>query len=163
MRTDKLKRTNWCSQRERQKNESNKLKNSDTSYRIWSRLLLRTAAVYNVLWGTWIVLFPAHFYLLADIPLPNYPGIWQGVGMIVGVFGVGYWIAGEDYRRFYPILLVGFLGKLFGPIGIVYHILFFGFPPEFLLISIPNDIIWLIPFGILVVDAVKWEMAPSRR
>ncbi len=77
--------------------------------------------------------------------------------MIVGVFGVGYWIAGEDYRRFYPIILVGFLGKLFGPIGILYNMYFHGFPAEFLLISVPNDIIWLVPFGILLTDAMKWE------
>jgi len=108
------------------------------------------------------VLLPWQFFSLAGIPLPHYPGIWQGVGMIVGVFGVGYWIAGEDYRRFYPVLLVGFLGKLFGPIGIVYNILLYDFPSEFMLISLPNDLIWLVPFGILLVDAVRWEMATSR-
>ena len=82
--------------------------------------------------------------------------------MIVGVFGVGYWIAGEDYRRFYPIILVGFLGKLFGPIGILYNMVFYGFPPEFMFISIPNDLVWLVPFGILLVDAIRWEMNISK-
>ena len=37
--------------------------------------------------------------------------------MIVGVYGLGYAIAMSDPIRHWPIVLVGLLGKLFGPIG----------------------------------------------
>ena len=48
---------------------------------------------------------------------PTYPEIWQCVGMIVGVYGIGYAIASADPLRHWPIILVGFLGKIFGPLG----------------------------------------------
>ena len=48
---------------------------------------------------------------------PNYPELWQCIGMIVGVYGIGYLAASTDPVRHWPIVLVGFLGKIFGPIG----------------------------------------------
>jgi small multidrug resistance pump len=47
--------------------------------------------------------------------LPRYPDIWQCVGMIVGVYGVGYLIAAFDPLRHWPVILVGLLGKVLGP------------------------------------------------
>ena len=41
------------------------------------------------------------------------------MGMIVGVYGIGYLIAARDPRTHWPIVLVGLLGKVFGPIGFV--------------------------------------------
>ena len=38
---------------------------------------------------------------------PRYPQIWQCVGMIVGVYGVGYLVAASDPLRHWPIVLVG--------------------------------------------------------
>ena len=37
--------------------------------------------------------------------------------MIVGVYGVGYATAALDPSRHWPVVLVGLLGKIFGPIG----------------------------------------------
>ena len=48
---------------------------------------------------------------------PNYPELWQCIGMIVGVYGIGYLAAAADPLGHWPITLVGFLGKMFGPIG----------------------------------------------
>jgi hypothetical protein len=38
--------------------------------------------------------------------------------MLVGVYGIGYAIAAFDPWRHWPIVLVGLLGKLLGPIGL---------------------------------------------
>ena len=48
----------------------------------------------------------------------NHPTVWQGMGMVIGVYGIGYWIASYDPIRHWPIVLVGLLGKLFGLIGL---------------------------------------------
>ena len=80
---------------------------------------LLAAAVYNTLWGLSVILFPNLFFDWSGLTRPNYPEIWQCVGMIVGVYGLGYAIAAFDPVRFWPIILVGFLGKIFGPIGFV--------------------------------------------
>ena len=107
---------------------------------------LLAAAIYNVLWGTWVILFPQAIFDLTQIPAMKYPQIWQCVGMIVGVYGLGYGIAAVDPDRHWPITLVGFLGKIFGPIGFLFAVLQGDFPILFVFTLITNDFIWWIPF-----------------
>lgn len=108
--------------------------------------LLFVAGIYNLIWGAWVVLFPASLFTFSEIEIPNYLMIWQSVGLVVGVYGLGYIAASKDYVRHWPIVLVGFLGKLGGPIGICYHVFMNGFPKVFLWITLFNDVIWLVPF-----------------
>jgi peroxiredoxin len=116
--------------------------------------VLRAAGVYNVLWGAWVVLFPAHFWTLVGMEQPNYPFLWQCIGMIVGVYGVGYWVAGNDPARHWPIVLVGFLGKVFGPIGFLDAWLRLGvLPAHFGIVNIFNDLIWIVPFALMLWHA----------
>jgi len=81
------------------------------------RGVLLEAAAYNVLWGAFVVLFSFALFRSLGMELPNYPGISQHVGMIVGVYGVGCAVAALDPLRHWPIVLVGLLGKVFGPVG----------------------------------------------
>jgi peroxiredoxin len=128
----------------------------------WMGWVLRAAGVYNVLWGAWVVLFPAHFWDLVGMEQPNYPFLWQCVGMIVGVYGVGYWVAASDVARHWPIVLVGFLGKVFGPIGFLDAWLRLGvLPLHFGVVNIFNDLIWIVPFALMLWHAA--EVATARR
>ena len=135
----------------------------------WMRRTRQLAAVYNLLWGSWVILRPDDLFRLTDIPLPRYPGIWQCVGMIVGVYGIGYAIAARDPLRHWPITLVGFLGKIFGPIGFLYGLWFLtpddpGYlPPAWGLTIVTNDLIWWIPFAMILYAAVKAGCQPSGR
>ena len=43
---------------------------------------------------------------------PVHATIWQGMGMVIGVYGLGYQ-ASYDPVRHWPIVAVGFLGKIF--------------------------------------------------
>jgi small multidrug resistance pump len=107
---------------------------------------LKLAAIYNLLWGALVILFPHLFFDLAGMERTNYPEIWQCVGMIVGVYGVGYWMAAQDPVKHYPVVLVGFLGKILGPIGFAQALITGRFPLAFGIIIIFNDLIWWIPF-----------------
>ena len=84
---------------------------------VWMRRTLSAAGIYNILWGAWAVLFPNAQFEWLGMPRPNYPQFWQCIGMIVGVYGLGYAIAGTDPVRHWPVVFVGFLGKIFGPLG----------------------------------------------
>lgn len=123
----------------------------------WMRITLKLAGVYNLFWGTIIVLFPLDFFLYANLQLPNYPEIWQCVGMIVGVYGIGYYIAAHDPYRHWPVILVGFLGKLLGPIGAIYYAAIGKFPWSFLIVNVFNDFIWLIPFAVILYEGMRKE------
>ena len=75
---------------------------------------LVAAGIYNLLWGGLTVLYPDWLFDFTGMQPPNYPFIWQCVGMIVGVYGIGYLAAARDPIRHWPIVLVGFLGKILG-------------------------------------------------
>lgn len=119
----------------------------------WATTWLRVAGVYNLLWGAAVIAFPHLLFDLCGIPRLNYPEIWQCVGMIVGVYGVGYWVAATDPRRHWPIVLVGFLGKLFGPVGFAVAVARGVFPPAFGLTILTNDLVWWVPFALILWDA----------
>jgi hypothetical protein len=76
----------------------------------------------------------------------NHPMIWQGMGMVIGVYGIGYWIASNDPIRHWPIVLVGLLGKLFGPIGFFINYFQENVPFACFYTLVTNDFIWWIPF-----------------
>ncbi len=117
------------------------------------KYILLAAAVYNLLWGAWAVLFPNASFDWIGMARPNYPEFWQCIGMIVGVYGVGYAIAAFDPNRHWPIVLVGFLGKVFGPIGFLQAIWKGALPLAFGWHIVFNDLIWWIPFAIALRQA----------
>jgi hypothetical protein len=119
----------------------------------WARRWLIAAGIYNLLWGAAVIVAPHALFDLAGIPRMQYPQIWQCVGMIVGVYGVGYLIAASDPRRHWPIVLVGLLGKILGPIGFALALADGTFPPVFAVTILTNDLIWWIPFGLILRDA----------
>ncbi len=118
-------------------------------------LTLKVAGIYNLVWGALVILFPLQFFKLFEMEVPRYPQIWQCVGMIVGVYGIGYWVAAKDPNRHWPIVLVGFLGKIFGPIGFLENLINGNFPLSFGINIIFNDIIWWLPFGLLLKQAYE--------
>ncbi len=119
----------------------------------FGRWWLLAAGIYNLLWGAWVIAAPHAMFDLAGMNRINYPEIWQCVGMIVGVYGVGYLAAASDHRRHWPIVLVGLLGKIFGPIGFAVALWKGVFPPIFALTIVTNDLIWWIPFAMMLWDA----------
>lgn len=121
----------------------------------WMTSVLRGAAVYNVVWGGVAILLPDLFFRLARMPAPNYPSLWRCIGMIVGVYGVGYWIAARDPLAHWPIVLVGLLGKLFGPIGFLFAAGSGELPWRFGWTILTNDLAWWMPFGLILWAALR--------
>ena len=122
--------------------------------------MMRAAAIYNILWGAWVVLLPLAFFELTGMSEPVHPMIWQGMGMVIGVFGLGYWWAAANPVKHWPIVAVGFLGKIFGPLGFVVNYLSGAVPFSFAYTLITNDFIWWIPFGLILNEArkLRWQL-----
>lgn len=133
--------------------------------RAWMPYCLILAGIYNVVWGAVVILSPRFVFELAGVSggmMPNPVGlaIWQCVGMIVGVYGVGYVIAATNPLRHWPIVLVGLLGKVFGPIGYVYSAFVMkNFPTEFWWTIVTNDLVWWVPFGAILIAARRAHLA----
>lgn len=128
----------------------------------WASYWLVAAGIYNLVWGTVMLAFPHLLFDLAGIERINYPAVWQCVGMIVGVYGIGYLIAADDPRKHWPIVLVGLMGKIFGPIGFLIAVLDGTLPPLFGLTIVTNDLIWWIPFALILRDAAHHRQADQR-
>lgn len=128
----------------------------------WMTITLLLAAAYNLLWGGFVVLRPNLAFDLMGLDRPLYPQIWQCVGMIVGVYGVGYAVAAFAPLRHWPIVLVGLLGKIFGPIGFIQAAASGAFPWSFGWTIITNDLVWWIPFAMILHGAWKANSGAGR-
>ncbi len=121
----------------------------------WHSRWLVAAALYNIAFGIWAGLFPQQAFQLfgldADTPL----FLWQTIGMIVGVYGIGYAIAAINEQKHLPIVLVGFLGKIFGPLGFVYTYLNGDITLSFGIMIILNDLIWYPAFFAIVIRFIR--------
>ena len=126
----------------------------------WERNVLRAAGVYNVAWGSCVVLFPSATLRMLGLPeTVNGPQLWQCIGMMVGVFGIGYWISARDPFRHWPIVLVGLLGKVFGPIGFLVNVVTGDLPVSMGWTILTNDVVWWIPFGMILWGAIRYHSA----
>jgi hypothetical protein len=92
---------------------------------------------------------------LSGAERPQPVAIWQCVGMIVGVYGVGYAIAAFHPMRHWPIVLVGLLGKVLGPIGFVDALARGVFPASFGWTIVTNDLVWWVPFTLILFAAFR--------
>ncbi|MCE9564838.1 MAG: alkyl hydroperoxide reductase [Planctomycetes bacterium] len=117
------------------------------------------AGVYNLAWGTWTVLFPTMSFAFSGMEFPDkpmhYPQLWQGIGMIVGVYGIAYLLAARDPVKHWEIVFVGFLGKFFGPIGLVMGLFTGETQVAALATTVPNDLIWWVPFLLILHRAYQ--------
>jgi hypothetical protein len=125
------------------------------------RWTLIAAGIYNLAWGTLVVLMPSQPFGWLGMTPPNYPAVWQCLGMVVGVYGIGYWIAARDPARHWPIVLVGWLGKVLGPIGFLRAAAAGELPWAFGLVNVTNDLIWLVPFTAILYYAWRVNSAPD--
>ena len=131
----------------------------------WMRIALILAGVYNLAWGTLVVFFPETMYAWGGMATP--PGrplvnveVWQCVGMVVGVYGVGYILAARDPYRNWVIVLVGLLGKVFGPIGVVGAVLGGRLAWTAAVTNACNDLIWWVPFALILRGAYRSAAPP---
>jgi len=129
----------------------------------WMKLTLLLAGVYNILWGTAVVIFPVACLTLLGMPEPKYPELFQCIGMMVAVYGVAYLASTRDPVKFWPIVLAGLLGRILGPIGFLYGWHFGNLPGTFGLMLITNDIIWIIPFFMILMAAKSRIMIDYKR
>ena len=119
------------------------------------RIILGLAGCYNLAFGLWAGFWPHHFFEVFAIAPPRYPGIWACVGMVVGLYGFLYWYAAWKPHHARPIVAVGLLGKVLGPIGMV--VTFSDqWPLRLGMLNVFNDVIWWVPFALFLLRGTMW-------
>ena len=117
------------------------------------RVIFILAGIYNICWGLWVAYDPNWLFRFAGMNPPNYPEIFVCVGMIVGLYGVVYWEIARRPERGFVLALVGFVGKILGPIGVINYVLIGKWTFSALIMNLTNDFVWLIPFAVYLYDS----------
>jgi len=120
------------------------------------RLIFCLAGAYNILWGLYAVFDPQWLFRFSGLPLQNHPQIFACLGMVVGLYGIIYFEVARVPERGWLLAAVGLLGKVLGPIGLAQLIVSGTWPVSTIVLSLTNDIIWWVPFGLYLYDAWPW-------
>lgn len=121
----------------------------------WVSYFLKFAAIYNVAWGLFLVVLPHASFQWGGLDAPNYPVMLQCLGVVLGVYGIGYWIAASDAATHWPIIFVGLLGKVIWPIVFVCSALQGAVPQSMYPAIFTNDIAWWLPFSAILLHAAR--------
>lgn len=105
------------------------------------------AALYNLAWGSWVILAPAAFFDLIGMTRPTVLPIWQVVGMFVLLWAPAYWWAARHPDRHSHLILLAMAGKILGPLGFAVGVLTGSLPFTFGLTILTNDLIWWPAFA----------------
>jgi len=127
----------------------------------WMTRVLIGAGLYNLAWGSVSVIAPRPMLSWCGFdPLPTYPGIWQGMGMLLALFGVGYLIAAANPARHWAIVFIGLLSKVIGSLGYLGAAAQGEMPWSFAPMLLINDVIWWWPFAMILgyaADTHAWH------
>ena len=119
------------------------------------RIVFLLAGFYNLAFGLWAGLRPQAFFNLIQIDSPRYPSIWACVGMVVGLYGLLYFYAAAKLDRALPIIAIGLLGKVLGPLGGCVAVAQAELPLRMLSLLVLNDLIWWLPFGLFLLEGTR--------
>jgi hypothetical protein len=107
-------------------------------YRRW----FYAAAVYNLVWGSAVVLFPAALLRLTHLNATGALPLVQVMGMMVGVYAYGYYLLAREPQRYSGLIWIALAGKTLGPLGFLYSAITGAMPWSFGWVCLLNDIFW---------------------
>jgi small multidrug resistance pump len=118
--------------------------------RPWMWYLLVFAGCYNLLVGlTLMVLYHEAFKILG-LPKPELMLFVQLVGILVGLFGVGYLMVAREPIENRNVLLLGLLSKALGTLLGLAYVALGKVPISFFVLLIFSDIVYLPPFVVIL-------------
>lgn len=128
----------------------------------WMHSVMRLAGIYNLGYALLLTFYPSQTF--AWLEMPETPVIMiRCIGMMVGVYALCYWIAGSDPVKYWPLVAVGIVGKTLGPLGFLYGFVYGVFTWKGWIMIFFNDVIWWVPFWVIVVHAWRHEPGAWRR
>ncbi len=122
----------------------------------WPQIALLVAGLQCLIWGVFIIVWPERSSLVYGFAQP--PAelfLWQGTGLVIVLFGIGYAIASMNPSQHWVIILIGLLSKSLGPIGMAWSVNEGDVSSRVLYLIPINDLIWLLPFGLILLRVYR--------
>lgn len=116
----------------------------------WMKRLLWFVGGYNLLAGVNMLCFYHESYKVMGVAKPQLNLPIQLVGVLVALFGVGYWLVASNPVENRNLLTLGFWSKLLGSVLGIYYVWAGKLPPVFLAILFVSDIAYLPPFYVIM-------------
>ena len=114
--------------------------------RPWMTFVLRFAGGFNLLAGASMICFYHEGYKLLGVPRPEVILPVQVMGVLVGLFGVGYLLVAANPVENRNILLLGFLSKAISSVLALAYVVKGRMPVGFAVVVFFSDVIYLPPF-----------------
>ena len=128
--------------------------------------ILKFAAVYSGLWGFTVAFLPKVVLHLFGVEIPEVIEFWQLFGMLVGVAGIGFYIASQDSGKYWPIVFVGLVGNILGAIIFAKSLITGSLPPLFSVVLLLSTLVWIAPFYYMLhaaYDEFSKEDSPPKQ
>jgi hypothetical protein len=124
--------------------------------------VLRFAGTYNVLAGLSMICLYHEGYKLLGIAKPELILPVQVMGVLVGLFGVGYHLVANRPVENRNILLLGFWSKALASVLATWYIVVGPLPPWFFVVLFFSDIIYL-PLFYMILRRLRPPAAQAPR
>jgi hypothetical protein len=112
-----------------------------STYRRW----FLAAVCYNLAWGISVVVYPRWFLWFAAME-PSAAPLAQGIGMMVAVYGYGYYLVAREPDRYRGYIWIALAGKTFGAVGYLVCASAGTLPWRFGVQTLINDLVWFPAF-----------------
>jgi CDP-diglyceride synthetase len=112
--------------------------------------LLRFAACFNIGAGLHMLILYHETYKVIGMPKPEVQFPIQLVGLLVALFGVGYYLVARHPVRNRQMLVLGWWSKFLGSCLGLGYIVLGKLPAQFFLVFFFADIIYLWPFYLIM-------------
>lgn len=116
----------------------------------WMRFVLRFAAVFNVCAGLFMLIGYHETYKIIGMDKPDISFPIQLVGILVALFGVGYYQVARNPIENRTVLLLGFGSKFLGSCLATGYVVLGKLPLQFVAVYFFADVIYLPPFYVIL-------------
>ena len=121
----------------------------------WMRVVLRVAGSYHILFAVWAICWPHLWFDWIGVEHPNHPLMWQGVGLVMGVLGVGMLVTAKNPIKHWLFVLLGFTKFTLGILGFGAALVKREIPLDSLWMMLVDDLIWWVPFAMILWASLR--------
>ena len=119
------------------------------------RKVLLAAGIYHLLFAVWAIAWPCVWFDWIGMEHPNHPMLWQGVGLVMGIFGIGLILSAKNPIQHWMIVLTGLMKFSIGIIGFSNALLHHEIALRSIWFMVADDLIWWFPFAAILWASLR--------